>query len=254
MTYLASSAHALWNQVQTWTSRANQAWGPTRVWNSGTSFEQMASDNQNTATTWQGRANNAWGGSRQWNVGQSFETDRNAAYDSGGWGSGNLWSTDAHNDPNVWTNRYNAGYSQATSDLQPPGSPLRTVVTINAQGVGSSGNLSWGLSSDNLGAYSSTTTLTLSKPGHYVPYAYNMGTNQTQPGGVTIFISVNGDNGVSCHADVFQAAAVLGCGREYDLGSGSVTVTMNYAGYGGCYLNAGGALVVMFVPTAAHPH
>lgn len=81
MTFLASSAAALWAQVTLWTGRANQAWGASRVWNTG----------------------------------QSFEVDRNAAYDGGAWGSGNLWSADAHNDPNVWTNRYNAGAASKTT-------------------------------------------------------------------------------------------------------------------------------------------
>lgn len=50
---------------------------------------------------WLGRANNAWGISRAWNSGTSFETDSatwqgraNTAYDSGVWGSGNTWQAD----------------------------------------------------------------------------------------------------------------------------------------------------------------
>jgi hypothetical protein len=50
---------------------------------------------------WLGRANNAWGSSRVWNAGSSFETDSatwqgraNTAYDSGVWGSGNTWQAD----------------------------------------------------------------------------------------------------------------------------------------------------------------
>jgi len=77
----------------------------------------LASASQYLAT-WINRANQAWGGSRQWNIGPSFEADAtmwhgraDQAYDGGAWGSGNLWSADAHNDPNVWTNRYNEGYA-----------------------------------------------------------------------------------------------------------------------------------------------
>jgi len=86
MTFLASSAAALFQQITLWTGRANQAWGASRVWNTG----------------------------------QSFEVDRNAAYDGGTWGVGNLWSTDAHNDPNVWTNRYNAGVTDGSTAAAPP--------------------------------------------------------------------------------------------------------------------------------------
>jgi hypothetical protein len=53
---------------------------------------------------WMGRANNAWGSSRVWNSGSSFETDSatwqaraNTAYDSGTWGVGNPWQTDYNN-------------------------------------------------------------------------------------------------------------------------------------------------------------
>lgn len=54
----------------TWHGRADQAWGASRVWSSGTSFES-------DVTTWQGRANNAWGTSRVWNSGESWEAAYN---------------------------------------------------------------------------------------------------------------------------------------------------------------------------------
>lgn len=80
MTYLASSAGALIVDRNNWQSSSN---------------------------TWQGRANNAWGTSRVWNTGASFETDlanmttdrntwrtnANTAYDSGTWGTGTHWHT-----------------------------------------------------------------------------------------------------------------------------------------------------------------
>jgi len=105
MTYLAGSVQSLVADRNTWHSRADSAWGATRVWSNGTSFEAQA-----------------WTG--------------------GAYGNGQLWSDAAHNDPNVWTNRYNtgysdgnaagytAGYNQATIDKQPPAS----VVYLQASG------------------------------------------------------------------------------------------------------------------------
>jgi len=115
VTYLGASVAYLWSLVQTWTTRANQAWGDSQVWNSGVSYRTQRDQNAADRDTWAGRANQAWGATRVWSSGQSFETDAvqrgAAAYDGGAWGSGNLWSTDAHSDPNVWTNQYNAGYN-----------------------------------------------------------------------------------------------------------------------------------------------
>jgi hypothetical protein len=66
MTYLASSAGALIVDRNTWTSRANQAWGPSDVWNSGNSWEYL--------TGYHG-----WVG-RTYNVGESWETAYNRVY------------------------------------------------------------------------------------------------------------------------------------------------------------------------------
>jgi hypothetical protein len=73
MTYLLSSAGALITDRNTWHTRSDQAWGSSRVWNSGSSFETDSANNAASSTTWQGRANNAWGTSRVWNSGESWE-------------------------------------------------------------------------------------------------------------------------------------------------------------------------------------
>lgn len=74
MTFLASSATALFAQITLWTGRANQAWGTSRVWNSGSSFETDLAAMTASRNTWQTNANNAWGPSRVYNSGASFET------------------------------------------------------------------------------------------------------------------------------------------------------------------------------------
>ena len=81
MTYLASAAQYL----ATWIGRANQAWGTSRVWNSGSSFEAdlaaMTANRDfwaNQSATWQARADSAWGPNRVWNNGTSWEAYYNA--------------------------------------------------------------------------------------------------------------------------------------------------------------------------------
>jgi hypothetical protein len=77
MTYLFSGAAFLWTQVSLWAGRANSAWGGSRVWGSGSSFETDSTNNFN-----------------------SYQT----------------WLAAAHSDLGVYTNRYNAGYGQGQAD------------------------------------------------------------------------------------------------------------------------------------------
>lgn len=104
----------------------------------------------------------------------AWRTNANTAYDSGVWGSGTHWqsrwsttntdltnmttdrnywkTTVAHDDPNVWTNRYNAGYAQATTDKQP--APL-TRLTVGL------GNLAL------TGTFQQVGTVTLTRTGNW---------------------------------------------------------------------------------------
>lgn len=68
MTYLGASAVTLATDRNTWHTRADQAYGSARIWNTPPSFEA-------DSTMWHGRADQAWGSSRSWNSGSSFETD-----------------------------------------------------------------------------------------------------------------------------------------------------------------------------------
>lgn len=84
MTYMGGSLAALAADRNLWRGRANNAWGASRVWGSGSSFETdlaaMTADRDNwmnSSNTWQGRANNAWGPSRTWNSGESWEAAYN---------------------------------------------------------------------------------------------------------------------------------------------------------------------------------
>lgn len=81
MTFLGSSLAWFVSLKNTWEGRANQAWGPSDIWNTGAAWETMYGTSQSDLAamtadrnTWQGRANNAWGASRVWNSGPSFES------------------------------------------------------------------------------------------------------------------------------------------------------------------------------------
>jgi hypothetical protein len=120
MTYLASSAGAIITDRNTWRTNANTAYD-SGVWGSGTHWQSRWSTTNGDLT--------------------NMTNDRN------------YWKTTvAHDDPNVWTNRYNAGYSQATTDKQP--APL-TRLTVSL------GNL--GLT----GTFQQVGTLTLTRTGQW---------------------------------------------------------------------------------------
>jgi hypothetical protein len=93
MTYLASSAGALITDRNTWHTRADTAYGASRVWSSGSSFETDLTNMTNDRNYWK--------------------------------------TTVAHDDPNVWTNRYNAGVSAANAAL-PAAYQLTAVVNSNS--------------------------------------------------------------------------------------------------------------------------
>ena len=84
MSFLGGSVAFLWGLVNTWTGRANNAWGSSRVWNSGASWES-AYNSEVTAyngmvadrNTWQANANGAWGASGVYGSGESWQAAYN---------------------------------------------------------------------------------------------------------------------------------------------------------------------------------
>ena len=77
MTYMGGSVAALAADRNTWHARADQAWGTSRVWNSGSSFETDLANMTTDRDTWHSRADQAWGASRVWNSGESWEAAYN---------------------------------------------------------------------------------------------------------------------------------------------------------------------------------
>lgn len=74
-----------WSQSsQYWRGQADYYWGPNRVWNNGSTWEQLYNayvgyynDMVSQRDTWASRANSAWGPSRAWNNGESWEAAYN---------------------------------------------------------------------------------------------------------------------------------------------------------------------------------
>lgn len=90
MTYLGGSAAALAADRNTWMSRAHTAWGPSRSWGVGTSWEGLYNQSQTdlanmtaSRNAWQTNANNAWGPSRVYGSGESWEAAYNRVLPAG---------------------------------------------------------------------------------------------------------------------------------------------------------------------------
>lgn len=155
MTYLASSAGALITDRNTWHTRADQAWGASRVWNSGSSFES-------DSATWHSRADQAWGASRAWNSGESWEQGYNRVLPAGSGvtpvsvsnsSGGGSFSGGSLSFPGVTLNRVgrwvviaqfiiNSG-SHPTNDAQPNAALLLNgSTTVNIPNIDIAGNVS----------------------------------------------------------------------------------------------------------------
>jgi hypothetical protein len=81
-----------------WKARADQAWGASDVWNSGTSWESAYATSQaalaamtTDRNTWQANAGQAYSNG-VWGSGSLWSALAGQAYTGGVWGSGSLWS------------------------------------------------------------------------------------------------------------------------------------------------------------------
>jgi hypothetical protein len=77
MTYLGGSAATLIADRNLWNTRADQAWGTSRDWSIGSSFEADLGIMTTDRNTWHTRADQAWGASRVWSSGESWEAAYN---------------------------------------------------------------------------------------------------------------------------------------------------------------------------------
>jgi hypothetical protein len=126
--YPGQAANAVfWSQsAQYWRGQADYYWGPSRVWNSGATWEQnynlyvgYYNDMVSQRDTWTSRANQAWGPNRVWNNGASWEqkwvardniADHNYSYASL---SNSEW-TSAPPTGGAWDNFQNNNYQGPT--------------------------------------------------------------------------------------------------------------------------------------------
>jgi len=78
---------------------------------------------KNTAELWKGQADYYWGPAEAWNTGSTYKALYQAyvGYYNDMVAQRDYWINAAHNDPNVWTNQYNAGDAAAQAAYRPPG-------------------------------------------------------------------------------------------------------------------------------------
>jgi hypothetical protein len=105
MTNLSSSLAAIVLDRNTWHLRADQAWGSTRAWNSGTSFESA----YNAEVTLYNNEVAAY------NTEYANARDTSAGTHPSGWASGQLWSTTA----SQWQTQYNNEVAAYNAGIPP---------------------------------------------------------------------------------------------------------------------------------------
>lgn len=227
MTYLGGSVSKLVIDRNTWHSRADQAWGTSRVWGSGSSFEQ-------DSATWHARADQAWGASRVWNSGSSFEQDSatwHARADQA-WGPSRVWGSGES-----WEAAYNR--------VLPPAA----VVHLAAQvGYGTQGNDGW--------ANNWQLSLTADRSGQWL--VVGRASRSTYNSGVMLSVgstAPGGSQGAFHGLDQGQANTSNGLAGDFwqgFLSAGQVVQAKAYMATG----FSGGTLYMdmYFIPTQANAH
>ena len=247
MTYAASSAGL-------WVNRANTAWGASRQYNVGSSFES-------DSATWHSRADQAWGASRVWSSGTSFETDRNAAYQSGTWGSGQTWhyyadqawgASRVWNSGESWEAAYNRvlplNLSMFSSSLASVNINYNTEVNIPISGI-TSDPLGWGAG------------LVCPKTGQYFFFARCWYPGSANVNGAKINLNIYKNGGLlfggwDCSANTNYAAGMYAA-FQAAFNQGDTLQIHGYQGMSGTSPNAGGnnsQVNIVFIPTQANPH
>jgi hypothetical protein len=188
---VSASLAAMTTDRNTWQGRANNAWGPTRVWNSGSSYETLYNDMSSQKSTWESRANQAWGPNRVWNNGSSWEALYNdMVVQRDAWitnynnmtANRDYWQGQAnyywgpsrvHGSGSTWENLY----SGLLGSLNNPDGHIQAIV-----------NTSW--STEN--STTPVTTLTIPKAGHWAFGAYAEMTANLNSHGSIMRIAVSG--------------------------------------------------------------
>ena len=251
MTYLASAAQYL----ATWIGRANQAWGTSRVWNSGSSFEAdlaaMTANRDfwaNQSATWQARADSAWGPNRVWNNGTSWEAYYNA-------------EVAAYNDMvsqmQTWQSRANSAWGP--SRVWPNGASWEQMYTAVLPPVGTqviSGSASGGVGPD--GWSGNVVTLTANRPGQWLAVSigtrgtYTAGSRITNTGGAPIG-NYNGYFwGLDRHPDSTNGNPGGGDFWQGFLNNGGQICCQSSRATG--FTAANVSMWMWFVPTSDYPH
>ena len=243
MTNLSSSLAAMVTDRNNWRTNAHTAYD-SGIWGTGTHWHARY-DTLNGQYASMTADRNAW------------RTNANAAYDSGTWGTGNLWSADAHNDPNVWTNRYNAGVAAGDAAgraaVMPAGSGGSPVL-YSVSGTFTTNGQSMSVTLDRTGFWvitvtptSGSATLATQTSGGVPQFNYSLTWPGSGTGTVSISQAVNSSNTSGTARYAFGLPAVAGV-----LGAGAVTFTIG--GLFAMTFSAALQLIAYFVPTPSYPH
>lgn len=236
MTFLATAGAYLYSQVSLWTGRANNAWGSSRVWNQGSSFETDLGNMTTDRNNWQANANYVYGASRVYGSGESWEAAYNRVLPPAS--------------PLVWDGTFVAGSCPASASVVPS--------------VGGSGALPI--------AGSGSQTLTIQKTGRYMIYALcatadnQWGNNSswrldiiTSAGTTTgnAAHSISGPYGGGNQGSGPQGAATANAVWIGTLSAGQTIQFRVYqqgGGYTATYATGGNQIHIEFVPTPSYPH
>lgn len=217
MTYLASSAGALITDRNAWHTRADQAWGSSRVWNSGTSFESALATMTADRNAWQTNANNAWGLSRVYGSGESWEAAYNRVLPPTG---------------DVFAN--------GTCSINPLTGSFQSVAVTESSDAGGLVTVSG-------------VTITISKTGNYVFAAMLNGSYGVGNGNVDLRLLINGSPTATHGNGGLRGWAI---DYYYHLGpaNAGTTIQVQGTGTGGTTTNVGGTWELVFIPNQSYPH
>ena len=217
MTYLASSAGALIVDRNAWHTRADSAWGSSRIWNNGSSFEADLAAMTTDRNTWQSRANQAWGASRTWGSGESWEAAYNRVLPPTG---------------DVFAN--------GTVALNPMTGAFQSCALTE--------------SNDPSGLTSvAGSVITLSKTGNYVIACKLSGSYGVGNGDVNLRLLVNGSPTAAQQVQGARGWAIDYYYRAGTLAAGA-TVQVQAFGTGGTTSPVNGSWELLFIPNQTYPH
>jgi hypothetical protein len=214
VTYLGGSLAGMTADRNLWNDRADQAYGRSRDWGNGLSWESEFNTSQANLATMTTNYNNMVAERDAW------ITNYNNML-----ASRDYWQhTVAHNDPNVWDNRYNSGYNAGTAAI---------LNGLNSPDDWYSGQITFNTSNQGM-----NLLYTIPKTGHWM---------------VSVTLEFGGycDHSAGGQDLIIGGSAGVSYNRNFDAMEGSSgTVQYNYTTHG--TYGAGGQILVQASQWAMH--